>query len=186
MTEFERPAAQRELVHAPPSSSEGGPVGEPRQTPEEQNAAFRAQVATLTDRQLLQQTADDLLMRMRTIENQLASRRAQMEEARKAGEDLSPDYFDWRRRAVASKNLYTAQYRIIRERIKALNVAATRREILDAAGLPTLREGDLLLRHAYQLLVDLARSARVRYQPREQALLDAVREYIHDPDRESG
>src|SRR4051794_22201149 len=121
------------------------------QTPEEQNAAFRAQVATLTDRQVLQQIADDLLVRMRTIENQLAGRRARVEDIQKAGQEVPPDYFDWRRRAVASKNLFTAQYRIIRERIKALNVATTRREIMDAAGLPTLRDGDLLLQHTYQL-----------------------------------
>ena len=161
-------------------------MGEQLQTPEEQNAAFRAQVATITDRQALQQTADELLIQMRTIENQLAGRRALAEEARKAGRDLPPDYFDWRRRAVASKNLYTARYRIIRERIKALNVAATRRELMDAAGLPTLRDGDLLLHRVYQLLVELVRSGRVQYQPQEQALLDAVREYIHDPDRETG
>jgi hypothetical protein len=160
-------------------------MGEQFRTPEEQNAAFRAQVATITDRHALQQTAGDLLIRMRTIENQLAGRRALAEEARKAGQELPPDYLDWRRRAVASKNLYTAQYRILRDRIKALNVATTRREIMDAAGLPTLRDGDLLLHRAYQLLVDLVRSGRVQYQPQEQALLDALRAYVDDPDRES-
>ncbi len=38
-----------------------------QQTPEEQKAAFRARVATITDRQVHQQIADGLLVRMRRV-----------------------------------------------------------------------------------------------------------------------
>src|SRR4051794_31274679 len=132
--------------------------------------ALHATVAACTDLPALEEQAAVLLTEIRAIENQLTERPRLT--------DATPEYRNWRRRAVTARDQKTDEYRILKARIRELRMAAHTRTTWAAAALPAAPDAGLLLRRALALFQELARSGRAQYRADEQALVDATQAHV--------